>query len=68
MRLLEIIGGGHLAPTTESLARHLTDLLADHAAGWRGMKNSLIRHGRNAGAIAAAAVVLEVIGKVPSEP
>ncbi len=64
LRLLEIIGGGHLAPTTELLARHLTDLLADHAAAWRGMKHALIRHGRNAGAIAAAAVVLRVVGGV----
>jgi processive 1,2-diacylglycerol beta-glucosyltransferase len=58
LRLLEIIGGGHLAPTTESLTRHVTDLLADHAAAWRGMKHALIRHGRNAGAIAAAGTVL----------
>ena len=61
LRLLEIIGGGHLAATPESLARHVSDLLADHAAGWRGMKNALIRHGRNAGAIAAAGVILREI-------
>jgi processive 1,2-diacylglycerol beta-glucosyltransferase len=59
LRLLEIIGGGHLAETPEALASNITDLLADHAAGWRTMKNSLARHGRNAGAIAAARFILQ---------
>lgn len=61
LRLLEIIGGGHLAETPEALARNVTDLLADHAAGWRSMKNALIRHGRNSGAIAAARFILNEI-------
>ncbi len=64
LRLLEIIGGGHLAPSTDSLVRHLTGLLASDSAGWRRMKHALIRHGRNSGAIAAAAVVLEKVEKV----
>jgi len=59
LKLLEIIGGGHLAETPESLARNVTDLLADHAAAWRSMKNALIRHGRNSGAIAAASFILQ---------
>ena len=61
LRLLEIIGGGHLAATPAALARNLTDLLADHAAGWHAMKNALARHGRNAGAIAAAKFILKEI-------
>ncbi len=61
LKLLEIIGGGHLAATPEALSRHVADLLADHAAGWRTMKNALIRHGRNAGAIAAAGYILKQI-------
>jgi processive 1,2-diacylglycerol beta-glucosyltransferase len=62
LRLLEIIGGGHLAASPEDLARNVTDLLADHAAGWRAMKNALIRHGRNSGAIDAARFILKEIG------
>jgi processive 1,2-diacylglycerol beta-glucosyltransferase len=66
LRLLEIIGGGHLAETPEALASSLTDLLADHAAGWRTMKNALARHGRNSGAIAAASFILkEIEGRGP---
>ena len=68
LKLLEIIGAGHLAETPEALASSVSDLLADHAAGWRAKKNALIRHGRNAGAITAASFVLEEIGgKVPSD-
>jgi processive 1,2-diacylglycerol beta-glucosyltransferase len=61
LRLLEAIGGGGLADTPEALSRQLADLLADHAAGWRTMKNALARHGRNAGAIAAAQFILNQI-------
>lgn len=68
LQLLEIIGGGHLAESPEALARSVTDLLADQAAGWRKMKNALARHGRNAGAIAAANFVLEEIRSAPSDP
>ncbi len=62
LKLLEIIGGGHLAETPAALSRHITDLLTDHAAGWRAMKNALIRHGRNAGAISSAGFILKEIG------
>lgn len=58
LRLLEVIGAGNLASTPEALARQMTDLLTDHADGWRTMKHQLARHGRNAGAIAAARFVL----------
>ncbi|MEO5913053.1 MAG: hypothetical protein ABIS50_02390 [Luteolibacter sp.] len=67
LKLLEIIGGGHLAATPEALSRNVTDLLADHAAGWRTMKNALVRHGRNAGAISAAGFILNQIGDRRSE-
>jgi processive 1,2-diacylglycerol beta-glucosyltransferase len=67
LRLLEIIGGGHLAETPEALTRCVSDLLADHAAGWRRMKNALARHGRNSGAIVAAGFILEEIGDQRSE-
>jgi processive 1,2-diacylglycerol beta-glucosyltransferase len=65
LRLLEIIGGGHLAESPQALASSLTDLLADHAANWRVMKNALARHGRNSGAIAAANFILKEIGHEP---
>lgn len=61
LRLLEIIGGGRLAETPAALTRSVTDLLADHAAGWRVMKNALARHNRNAGAITAANFILKEI-------
>ena len=61
LRLLELIGGGHLAETPQALASRLTDLLADHAVRWRTMKNALAEHGRNAGAITAARFILEQI-------
>lgn len=63
LRLLEIIGGGHLAETPEALTRNVTDLLADHAAAWRTMKLALARHGRNSGAITAAKHILVELGK-----
>ena len=58
LRLLEAIGGGGLAASPAALARNLKDLLADHRAGWRSMKHALARHGRHAGAIAAAQFIL----------
>lgn len=61
LRLLEAIGAGHLTETAQSLSASITDLLGDHASGWRSMKNALIRHGRNAGAIAAASFILNEI-------
>ena len=52
---------GQLAETPAALTRSVSDLLADHAAGWRVMKNALARHGRNAGAITAARFILDQI-------
>jgi processive 1,2-diacylglycerol beta-glucosyltransferase len=61
LRLLEAIGGGNLADTPTLLKHKVCDLIADHAAGWRAMKHALARHGRNAGAIAAASFILKQI-------
>jgi processive 1,2-diacylglycerol beta-glucosyltransferase len=67
LRLLEIIGGGHLAETPEALSRCLTALLADRAAGWRTMKDALARHNRNAGAITAARFIVDEISNRKSQ-
>jgi processive 1,2-diacylglycerol beta-glucosyltransferase len=61
LRLLEAIGAGGLADSPAALTRHVSDLLSDHAAGWRSMKHALTRHGRNAGAITAATFILKQI-------
>lgn len=61
LKLLGIIGAGRLAESPEALAAAMRDLLADHGALWRSMKTALIRHGRNAGAIAAAKFILNEI-------
>lgn len=61
LRLLELIGGGHLASSPETLARSVADLLARDAAGWRAMKNALARHDRNSGALVAARFILDQI-------
>ena len=61
LALLEAIGGGALASTPEALSHQLTDILADHATRWKAMKNALARHGRNAGATAAAGFILNQI-------
>jgi len=61
LRLLEAIGGGGLADSPAALTCQVSDLLANHSAGWRAMKNALARHGRNAGAIAAARFILNQI-------
>ncbi len=61
LRLLEAIGAGALASTPEALSYQLTDIIADHATRWKAMKNVLARHGRNAGATAAAGFILNQI-------
>lgn len=66
LRLLEEIGGGGLAASPEALRNRVSDLLADHAAGWRAMKHALARHGRNAGAIAAGKFILDQISNLKS--
>jgi processive 1,2-diacylglycerol beta-glucosyltransferase len=61
LKLLEIIGGGHLAETPAELTRRVTALLADDGADWRVMKDALARHNRNAGAITASRFILGTI-------
>lgn len=61
LRLLEMIGGGSLAVTPEALNLCVAELLADNAARWRVMKNSLAHHSRNSGAIIAANYILQKI-------
>jgi processive 1,2-diacylglycerol beta-glucosyltransferase len=59
LRLLEAIGAGGLATAPAEMESRVRDLLADKRAGWRSMKHSLARHGRNAGALAAARFILQ---------
>ena len=59
LELLRRIGAGALAPGPAAVHRHLSDMLADRASGWRAMKAALARHGRNAGAVAAARYILD---------
>lgn len=63
LRLLERIGGGAIAEEPDKIAATLTDLLADHGAGWRRMKRALRSHGRDAGAIAAARFLLDDLAR-----
>jgi processive 1,2-diacylglycerol beta-glucosyltransferase len=63
LKLLEIIGGGHLADSPEALTRSISELLADNAVQWRKMKTALAQHNRNAGAITAAKFILDEIVK-----
>ena len=58
LKLLEIIGGGNLADTPESLKSHVQGMLAHNQAGWREMKLALKAHDKNAGAIVAADFIL----------
>jgi len=59
LRLLESIGAGGLADSDELLGAKIRELLASDAAPWRAMKNALIRHDRNAGAITSARFILD---------
>jgi processive 1,2-diacylglycerol beta-glucosyltransferase len=68
LRLLEHIGGGCLAAGPEAIQRITADLLTERAARWRAMKRALVRHGRNAGALAAARYILDSTGRRPPGP
>lgn len=59
LALLHLIGAGALAPDPGAIHRHIADMLADDAAGWRSMKSALARHDHNDGAIAAARYLLD---------
>lgn len=59
LALLEKIGGGRLACTPRELQQSVISLLADDGVRWRAMKDALMRHNRNAGALAAARFILD---------
>jgi processive 1,2-diacylglycerol beta-glucosyltransferase len=59
LALLEKIGGGRLACTPRELQQNVISLLADDGVRWRAMKDALMRHDRNAGALAAARFILD---------
>lgn len=59
LRLLEKIGGGALADSPALLQSSVKDLLARDRAGWRAMKDSLVRHNRNDGAQTATRFILD---------
>lgn len=63
LRLLERIGAGFLASSPDALSRGVANLLAADASKWRGMKDALTRHGRNAGAIATAKYIVDHLKK-----
>ncbi|MFT4176471.1 MAG: glycosyltransferase [Luteolibacter sp.] len=63
LRLLEAIGAGCLCETGEALAEKIRDLLADHATKWRAMKQALIRHDRNSGALTSARFILDHVSE-----
>lgn len=59
LRLLESIGAGGLADSDKLLGAKVRELLAGNASSWRAMKNALIRHDRNSGAISTARFILD---------
>ncbi len=54
LRLLERFGAGSLAESPEEISAALRDLLADNAANWRRMKQSLANLAHRTGSAAAA--------------
>ena len=63
LRLLEMLGAGALAESPEELRRQISQMLANEAEGWRKMKDSLVRHNRNAGAIVGARYIIDQLQK-----
>ncbi|MFZ9941101.1 MAG: MGDG synthase family glycosyltransferase [Luteolibacter sp.] len=59
LRLLEKLGGGALASKPQDLLRWMENLLSHDAMAWRAMKRALAEHGKNAGAISAAKIIIE---------
>ena len=57
--LLEQLGAGVLADTPERIRATVIDLLSDHAAQWRRMKNRLAQYHRNNGCLQAARAILQ---------
>jgi len=65
LRLLEILGGGRLAVSGEALRTAILEITADHGKIWRTMKQALMTHDKNAGAITAAKFILAQIADAP---
>lgn len=61
LELLRMIGAGDLATRPAALNRRVTAMLADSAAGWRQMKQALVRHDRHSGALTAARFILDTL-------
>ena len=59
LRLLEKLGGGALASKPQDMRRWMENLLSHDAMAWRAMKRALAEHGKNAGAISAAKLIIE---------
>jgi len=69
LRLLESIGAGSLACSPAVIRAATADLLADGGSRWRQMKQALVRHGRNAGALHAAHYILDTLAQtMPPTP
>lgn len=58
LELLRSIGAGNLARSPHALAQQVQAMLAHNASPWRTMKQALIHHNRNAGALTAAQFIL----------
>jgi len=61
LSLLKSIGAGDLADSPEVMGDRVSKLLANDGAGWRAMKLALEAHGRNAGAVVSARMILDQI-------
>lgn len=58
LRLLEKIGGGALADKPTALRSEVSRLIENNRREWRGMKQALAQHDRNAGARTGARFIL----------
>ncbi len=65
LRLLEILGGGRLAESGEALRTAILEITANQGKIWRTMKQALMTHDKNAGAITAAKFILAQIAPEP---
>ena len=68
LRLLEILGGGRLAESAEALRTAILEITAHQGSLWRTMKQALINHDKNAGAITAAKFILAHLAPPPDFP
>jgi processive 1,2-diacylglycerol beta-glucosyltransferase len=64
LRLLETIGGGQLASSPDALNQAIKHLLEQRARRWRNMKDALVRHNQNSGALNAAQFILANLDEI----